>query len=165
MKKIGLALVALALTVGAVSSSGRGVFALRRASADAAASAPKPAAQTVKVEPDGKVLIPEALRQQAGITPGTELEAEWNGQEIVLRKRQKMEKTASGLQYEDVVVGQGPTPKPGQTVVVHYTGWLMDGTKFDSSRDRGQPFKFALGQGQVIKGWDEGLATMKVGAR
>ena len=76
-----------------------------------------------------------------------------------------MEKTESGLQYSDVVVGQGATPKPGQTVVVHYTGWLMDGKKFDSSRDRNRPFNFVLGQGQVIKGWDEGLATMKVGGR
>ena len=76
-----------------------------------------------------------------------------------------MEKTASGLEYTDVVVGQGRTPKPGQTVVVHYTGWLMDGKKFDSSRDRNQPFTFVLGQGQVIKGWDEGLSTMKVGGR
>ena len=76
-----------------------------------------------------------------------------------------MEKTTSGLQYEDVVVGQGTAPKAGQTVVVHYTGWLLDGTKFDSSRDRGEPFKFVLGQGRVIKGWDEGLSTMKVGGR
>jgi peptidylprolyl isomerase len=63
------------------------------------------------------------------------------------------------------VGGTGRTPKSGQSVVVHYTGWLMDGTKFDSSRDRNQPFTFVLGQGQVIKGWDEGLATMKVGGR
>jgi peptidylprolyl isomerase len=111
------------------------------------------------------VLIPEALRKQAGLTPGTELEVSWNGQEIVLRKKLSMEKTASGLEYTDDVVGQGAAPKAGQTVVVHYTGWLMDGTKFDSSRDRGEPFKFTLGKGQVIKGWDEGLSTMKVGGR
>ena len=76
---------------------------------------------------------------------------------------EKMEKTASGLQYTDTKVGTGASPKAGQTAVVHYTGWLLDGTKFDSSRDRGQPFQFALGRGQVIKGWDEGVATMKVG--
>ena len=75
----------------------------------------------------------------------------------------KMETTASGLQYTDTKVGTGASPKTGQTAVVHYTGWLLDGTKFDSSRDRGQPFQFALGRGQVIKGWDEGVATMKVG--
>ena len=71
--------------------------------------------------------------------------------------------TPSGLKYSIVTEGQGETPKPGQTVKVHYVGTLEDGTKFDSSRDRGQPFKFKLGVGEVIKGWDEGVATMKVG--
>lgn len=74
-------------------------------------------------------------------------------------------KTASGLQYHDYKVGTGPSPKTGQTVTVHYTGWLVDGKKFDSSVDRGQPFQFQIGQGQVIKGWDEGVATMKVGGK
>lgn len=74
-------------------------------------------------------------------------------------------KTASGLQYQDVVTGSGPTAASGQIAVVHYTGWLTDGTKFDSSRDRGEPFSFPLGGGQVIPGWDEGVAGMKVGGR
>ncbi len=77
--------------------------------------------------------------------------------------------TASGLKYRDEVVGTGPAPKQGQTVNVHYTGWLDEsgkqGKKFDSSRDRGQPFSFPLGEGRVIGGWDEGVATMKVGGR
>jgi peptidylprolyl isomerase len=76
---------------------------------------------------------------------------------------ENMETTPSGLQYVDLKVGTGASPKPGQTTVVHYTGWLVDGKKFDSSKDRGQPFTFAVGRGQVIKGWDEGVATMKVG--
>jgi peptidylprolyl isomerase len=71
--------------------------------------------------------------------------------------------TASGLKYIDIKVGNGATPKAGQTVEVHYTGWLTDGKKFDSSKDRNTPFSFPLGQGRVIKGWDEGLSTMKVG--
>ncbi|ARV57896.1 peptidylprolyl isomerase [Nostocales cyanobacterium HT-58-2] len=73
--------------------------------------------------------------------------------------------TPSGLKYIDLVEGTGATPKTEQTVVVHYTGTLEDGTKFDSSRDRNRPFSFKLGVGQVIKGWDEGLSTMKVGGR
>ena len=73
--------------------------------------------------------------------------------------------TPSGLQYEEIEVGTGAQPKVGQTVTVHYTGTLADGKKFDSSRDRGQPFQFQLGTGQVIKGWDEGVASMKVGGR
>jgi peptidylprolyl isomerase len=73
--------------------------------------------------------------------------------------------TPSGLKYVEIKEGTGATPKTGQTVVVHYTGTLEDGTKFDSSRDRGQPFSFRLGVGQVIKGWDEGLSTMRVGER
>jgi peptidylprolyl isomerase len=72
-------------------------------------------------------------------------------------------KTASGLEYEDVVEGTGPSPAQGQTAVVHYVGTLPNGEKFDSSRDRGQPFEFPVGLGRVIKGWDEGVATMKVG--
>jgi peptidylprolyl isomerase len=81
----------------------------------------------------------------------------------------KMTKTSSGLQYEDAKEGTGATPKTGQTCVMHYTGWLWEngakGKKFDSSVDRGQPFEFPLGLGRVIKGWDEGVATMKVGGK
>lgn len=69
----------------------------------------------------------------------------------------------SGLTYIDVKVGEGAEAKAGQAVSVHYTGWLVNGTKFDSSVDRGQPFKFPLGAGRVIKGWDEGVAGMKIG--
>lgn len=73
--------------------------------------------------------------------------------------------TASGLKYIDIETGDGATPSKGQAVTVHYTGTLEDGTKFDSSRDRGSPFSFTIGVGQVIKGWDEGVGTMKVGGR
>ena len=73
--------------------------------------------------------------------------------------------TASGLKYQDLVVGTLEQALAGDTVVVHYTGWLEDGTKFDSSLDRGQPFEFVLGAGRVIKGWDEGVASMKVGGK
>ena len=71
----------------------------------------------------------------------------------------------TGLKYEDLKVGSGASPRQGQKVSVHYTGWLTNGTKFDSSLDRGQPFSFSLGQGQVIRGWDEGVASMKVGGK
>ncbi len=74
-----------------------------------------------------------------------------------------MPTTASGLQYEDNPVGHGDEAGSGQTVDVHYVGTFPDGRKFDSSRDRGRPFSFRLGGGQVIKGWDEGVAGMKVG--
>jgi len=73
--------------------------------------------------------------------------------------------TASGLIYEELIVGDGAQAASGQQVTVHYTGWLMDGTKFDSSKDRNDPFEFHLGAGQVIKGWDEGVAGMKIGGR
>ena len=72
-------------------------------------------------------------------------------------------KTASGLIYLSTRSGSGAQPKAGDIVSVHYTGTLTDGTKFDSSRDRGEPIEFPLGQGRVIKGWDEGIARMKVG--
>jgi len=73
--------------------------------------------------------------------------------------------TGSGLQIVEIEAGTGPEAQAGQEVTVHYTGWLTNGTKFDSSRDRGEPFKFGLGRGQVIRGWDEGVAGMKVGGR
>ena len=71
--------------------------------------------------------------------------------------------TDSGLVYEEITVGAGAEAARGLRVTVHYTGWLTDGTKFDSSKDRDDPFEFHLGQGQVIAGWDEGVAGMKVG--
>ena len=77
--------------------------------------------------------------------------------------------TASGLEIIDSKVGTGASPKPGQTCVMHYTGWLYEngqkGKKFDSSVDRNEPFEFPIGMGRVIKGWDEGVATMKVGGK
>lgn len=78
-------------------------------------------------------------------------------------KATKKMTTESGLIYEDITVGTGATAASGQTVTVHYTGWLTNGTKFDSSKDRNQPFNFHLGAGEVIRGWDEGVAGMKVG--
>jgi len=71
----------------------------------------------------------------------------------------------AGLQIEDQVVGTGAEAAAGKKVSVHYTGWLTNGTKFDSSKDRSRPFDFGLGQGQVIKGWDQGVAGMKVGGK
>jgi peptidylprolyl isomerase len=80
-----------------------------------------------------------------------------------------MTQTPSGLSYEDTKVGEGASPRSGQTCAMHYTGWLWingaKASKFDSSLDRGRPFEFPLGQGRVIKGWDEGVATMKVGGK
>ena len=80
-----------------------------------------------------------------------------------------MTETPSGLRYEDTVVGTGASPQTGQTCVMHYTGWLwVDGAKankFDSSVDRGRPFEFPIGKGRVIKGWDEGVASMQIGGK
>ena len=89
--------------------------------------------------------------------------------EAAQKSESKMTKTPSGLQYEDTKVGSGASPQKGQTCVMNYTGWLWEngakGKKFDSSLDRGTPFSFPIGQGRVIKGWDEGVATMKVGGQ
>jgi len=80
-----------------------------------------------------------------------------------------MSETPSGLGFEDDLLGSGAAPKSGQTCVMHYTGWLWEnggkGKQFDSSHDRGRPFSFKLGVGQVIRGWDEGVASMKVGGK
>ena len=96
----------------------------------------------------------------AGAAASTPAEAQSAGKTTI---------TPSGLQITDSKVGTGATPKPGQTCVMHYTGWLYQngakGKKFDSSVDRGKPFEFPIGQGRVIRGWDEGVATMKVGGK
>lgn len=73
--------------------------------------------------------------------------------------------SSTGLQFKDISKGDGPRPRPGQTVTVHYTGWLTNGQKFDSSVDRGQPFEFVIGSGNVIKGWDEGVKGMHIGGQ
>ena len=78
---------------------------------------------------------------------------------------EKAIQTASGLEYVEITEGTGASPKAGDTVSVHYTGWLKSGQKFDSSVDRSEPFEFPIGKGRVIKGWDEGVATMKVGGK
>jgi FKBP-type peptidyl-prolyl cis-trans isomerase FkpA len=93
--------------------------------------------------------------------------AEGNGADV--KKDKDMDKNVvtapSGLRYVELKEGDGPVAKKGDTVEVHYTGWLTDGKKFDSSLDRNEPFTFDLGAGQVIKGWDEGVAGMKVGGK
>jgi FKBP-type peptidyl-prolyl cis-trans isomerase len=81
------------------------------------------------------------------------------------KKEEKVITTKSGLKYVELKEGTGDEAKAGQVVEVHYTGWLKDGTKFDSSKDRNKPFQFPLGAGRVIKGWDEGVAGMKVGGK
>jgi peptidylprolyl isomerase len=84
-------------------------------------------------------------------------------------RRMAMTTTSTGLSYEDTLEGQGASPTNGQTCVMHYTGWLWvdgkKGEKFDSSLDRGRPFNFPIGAGRVIKGWDEGVASMKIGGK
>ena len=118
------------------------------ASAEQAASRtpPTPAAPDIQAAS----ATPGAPKSPAGPTP---------------TKADQVKTTPSGLQYVDLVEGTGPSPTAGQTMVVHYTGWLTDGTKFDSSVDRGTPFQFPLGQHRVIAGWDEGVAGMKVNGK
>ena len=94
--------------------------------------------------------------QKVGAAPAAGTTAPAPGQTVT---------TPSGLKYQDLVVGNGAAPVPGKLVSVHYTGWLENGTKFESSRDSGHPIDFTIGAGQVIPGWDEGLMTMKVGGK
>jgi peptidylprolyl isomerase len=119
--------------------------------------------------PDGQT---KAIAGELKDKPATIVTAGENVPALIAKseeKRDSMEPntvtTASGLKYVDIQAGQGVSPSKGQTVVVHYTGTLEDGTKFDSSRDRNSPFSFKIGVGQVIQGWDEGVGRMKVGGR
>ena len=102
------------------------------------------------------LVVTAAFAQGGSTKPNTSAPTKVNGAPT---------KTADGLEYWDIKVGTGPVAAAGHTVKVHYTGWLTNGKKFDSSVDRGEPFTFDLGSGQVIKGWDEGVAGMKVGGK
>lgn len=119
-----------------------------------AAELPQPSAEVIS-SPTSDTLLAQSPEATETITPDSTMQDNQNN--VVT--------TESGLQYIDLVEGTGATPQQGQTVIVHYTGTLENGTKFDSSRDRNQPFSFPLGAGRVIRGWDEGISTMKVGGR
>lgn len=101
--------------------------------------------------------------QQGGRVSGEPTEVTFAGELDVDLDR--MERRPSGLYVEDVATGEGEPATAGQTVSVHYTGWLPDGTQFDSSHDRGEPIVFTLGAGEVIEGWDQGVSGMRVGGR
>lgn len=113
------------------------------------------------------LFLPLTIRTSAAIAVANSGDRHSIHKEIALaiNKAEKTIVTRSGLKYIQIKAGNGARPKKGQTVFVHYTGTLTNGKKFDSSRDRGQPFSFILGEGQVIKGWDEALSLMKVGDR
>jgi len=128
-----------------------------------AIEAPSPEALSASAQSPAQIFAqaiaqaPEIAQASDLLTPDAADSMPENAENIVT--------TPSGLQYIDIEEGTGATPQAGQTVIVHYTGTLQDGTKFDSSRDRNQPFSFPLGAGRVIRGWDEGISTMKVGGR
>ena len=146
MKKPMALLVVLASLAGLAACAGeRG----ERAEPDSIAEGevvPRPGEETGAGEPS-----------PGGEDTNVSKEAEVNDPELTT--------TSSGLKYKDLAVGAGAAASRGKTAVVHYTGWLVDGTKFDSSLDRGEPFEFPVGGGRVIKGWDEGVVGMKPGGK
>jgi FKBP-type peptidyl-prolyl cis-trans isomerase len=116
----------------------------------------------------GLLVLPSSASAVQGTTKSKKADAKPKKEQPMEKKEASAEKvvtTASGLKYIELAEGKGPVAKAGDNVEVHYTGWLKDGKKFDSSVDRGQPFSFKLGAQQVIKGWDEGVAGMKVGGK
>lgn len=128
-----------------------------------AIAAPSP---TPEVTVDSSPSVPAELNiAQAPSTEASDLMNPAESPSEVAPVADNLVTTESGLQYVELVEGTGAIPQTGQTVVVHYVGTLEDGTQFDSSRDRNRPFSFRLGTGQVIRGWDEGLSTMRVGGR
>lgn len=119
----------------------------------------KPTAEAAGMTPD--TLAGAWAKKLAAVLP--QVNVRLPGDPPVVTGKGPAVTTDSGLQYEDIVEGTGPSPQPGQKVRVHYVGTLTDAKKFDSSRDRGEPFTFVIGKGQVIRGWDLGVMTMKVG--
>ncbi|UZQ53830.1 FKBP-type peptidyl-prolyl cis-trans isomerase [Trichothermofontia sichuanensis B231] len=143
----------------------------KSAMADPAPNSPLPTATiSTPVTSDGSadaaLTIAQASKEATAVNPSETVSP--SGDEPVTAANPEANAIVtlpSGLQYEDLRVGDGPSPQPGDRVTVHYTGTLTNGKQFDSSRDRGRPFQFTIGVGQVIKGWDEGVASMKVGGR
>ncbi len=163
---------ALALTVACGSSSNNanknGTNATPAAASSVAASAPGTAVPTTRLGTPrpGATPRPTAAAASTAPTACPTPTGEPQGVPTVPAGTGPVQTLPDGLQYQDIQVGTGDQPKNGQTVTANYTGYLDDGTKFDSSLNPGrQPFSFQLGQGQVIKGWDEGFATMKVGGK
>ncbi len=114
---------------------------------------------------DGNESVAVSRRPDAITSPNEPAQIVEDVPSLVAETPQETVTTPSGLQYVVLAEGSGASPQAGQQVTVHYTGTLEDGSKFDSSRDRGRPFQFKIGVGQVIKGWDEGVLDMKVGER
>jgi len=144
------------ITVAVLFAAAAILFAISfvgaRASTPAAAPAPAAAAPPAAVAPTARPVSTASAASKPGATGAPAAPA-------------GAVTTPSGLQYIDNVTGTGPKPQKGQTVIVHYTGYLDNGTVFDSSRQRNQPFEFVIGTGAVIKGWDEGVATMNIGGQ
>ncbi|MBE9064530.1 FKBP-type peptidyl-prolyl cis-trans isomerase [cf. Phormidesmis sp. LEGE 11477] len=131
-----------------------------RAVADSVSSAP---AAVERIEDSGTLIAQSASDLLENDTPGDAMAED--AMVPGVESNEEVVTTDSGLQYVVIAEGDGASPQPGNRVFVHYVGTLEDGTKFDSSRDRGKPFNFTVGRGQVIKGWDEGVGMMKVGDR
>ena len=129
----------------------------------ACSSAPQPTAEAPAAATPTTV-VAEPTEVEAPVAEATATEAATSGTENKSTEENAVT-TASGLQYVVIEEGTGPAPQPGDVVKVHYTGTLEDGTKFDSSRDRGEPIQFPLGVGSVIPGWDEGIGLMKKGGK
>jgi peptidylprolyl isomerase len=119
-------------------------------------------AETIETADTDEIQVAQASTSADDLAPATTPDTPMTENS---ENSENMVTTDSGLQYVDLVEGTGAMPQTGQTVQVHYTGTLEDGTKFDSSRDRNRPFSFRIGVGQVIRGWDEGVASMRVGGR
>lgn len=146
--KISLVL-SLVLAIAATGCSGDAKDAAKQAPSDTAAAKAKPGESAV-----GQPAVTQSQSTNQNEVAGS-----------VPPATQGRVTTPTGLRYEDLVVGTGPVPAKGQTAVVHYTGWLMDGKQIDSSVDRGVPYEFKLGAGTVMKGLEEGVSTMKVGGK
>ncbi len=140
-------------------------LALSLAGCDPQPAAPSPEASAAAAEPEASPETPAAEETTMGPPPPGPPAPIGDYDKTPFKGNGKPVTTKSGLKYEDMKVGTGPEATPGKTAIVHYTGTLTNGTKFDSSRDRGEPFEFTVGAGMVIQGWDEGVAGMKVGGR